>query len=88
MVSGSSACYSSSFLLLLIPALILFVVFAVLVAFTDLSASVQHVFIEANIEYFYANGTIIPAGIESNDSGKLITWVKTVSIPAPSSYSA
>lgn len=34
---------------LLIPALILFVVFAVLVAFTDLSSSVQHVFIEANI---------------------------------------
>ncbi len=38
----------------------------------------------ANIEYFYANGTIIPAWIESNDSGKLITWVKTVSIPASS----
>ncbi|MEM3245735.1 MAG: hypothetical protein QXN16_03125, partial [Candidatus Micrarchaeaceae archaeon] len=30
----------------------------------------------ANFEYFYANGTIIPAWIESNSSGKLITWVK------------
>ena len=37
----------------------------------------------ANFEYFYANGTIIPAWIESNSSGKLITWVKlTPSIPA------
>ena len=38
----------------------------------------------ANFEYFYSNGTIIPAWIESNSSGKLITWVKTVSIPASS----
>ena len=38
----------------------------------------------ANFEYFYSNGTIIPAWIESNNSGKLITWVKTVSIPASS----
>ena len=39
----------------------------------------------ANFEYFYANGTIIPAWIESNSSGKLITWVKlTPSIPANS----
>ncbi|MEM3661569.1 MAG: hypothetical protein QXG73_01935, partial [Candidatus Micrarchaeaceae archaeon] len=30
----------------------------------------------ANFEYFYANGTIIPAWIESNSSGKIITWVK------------
>ncbi|MEM3860622.1 MAG: hypothetical protein QW478_14715, partial [Candidatus Micrarchaeaceae archaeon] len=30
----------------------------------------------ANFEYFYANGTIIPAWIESNSSGKLVTWVK------------
>ncbi|MEM3416325.1 MAG: hypothetical protein QW719_03240, partial [Candidatus Micrarchaeaceae archaeon] len=30
----------------------------------------------ANFEYFYSNGTIIPAWIESNSSGKLITWVK------------
>ena len=29
----------------------------------------------ANFEYFYANGNIIPAWIENNDSGKLITWV-------------
>ena len=34
---------------LLVPALILFVVFAVLVAFTDLGTAVQHVFISANI---------------------------------------
>ena len=38
----------------------------------------------ANFEYFYANGTIIPAWIESNSSGKLTTWVKTISIPASS----
>ena len=38
----------------------------------------------ANFEYFYTNGTIVPAWIESNSSGKLITWVKTVSIPASS----
>ncbi len=30
----------------------------------------------ANFEYFYQNGTIIPAWIESNSSGKLVTWVK------------
>jgi len=37
----------------------------------------------ANFEYFYANGTIIPAWIESNSSGKLITWAKlTPSIAA------
>ncbi|MGC8652312.1 MAG: DUF2341 domain-containing protein [Candidatus Micrarchaeia archaeon] len=30
----------------------------------------------ANFEYFYANGTIIPAWIESNINGKLITWVR------------
>ena len=34
---------------LLIPILILFVVFAVLVVFTDLSTAVQHVFVTANI---------------------------------------
>ena len=34
---------------LLIPALILFAVFAVLVAFTDLSTAVQHVFVQAGI---------------------------------------
>ena len=38
----------------------------------------------ANFEYFYANGTLIPSWIESNSSGKLVTWVKTVSIPASS----
>ena len=30
----------------------------------------------ANFEYFYANGTIIPAWIESNSSNKITTWVK------------
>ncbi|MEM4097767.1 MAG: hypothetical protein QXS81_03685, partial [Candidatus Micrarchaeaceae archaeon] len=30
----------------------------------------------ANFEYFYSNGTIIPGWIESNTSGKIITWVK------------
>jgi len=40
----------------------------------------------ANFEYFYANGTVIPAWIESNNSGKLITWVKLANgIPASSS---
>ena len=39
----------------------------------------------ANFEYFYSNGTIIPAWIESNSSGKLITWVKIAGgIPASS----
>ena len=38
----------------------------------------------ANFEYFYSNGTIIPAWIESNSSGVLHTWVKTISIPASS----
>ncbi len=33
----------------------------------------------ANFEYFYANGTVIPAWIESNQSGTLITWVKLAS---------
>ena len=37
----------------------------------------------ANFEYFYANGTIIPSWIESNNSGKLVTWAKlSKSIPA------
>jgi len=30
----------------------------------------------ANFEYFYANGTIIPAWIESNSSNIITTWVK------------
>ena len=39
----------------------------------------------ANFEYFYANGTVIPSWIESNSSGKLITWVKIAGgIPASS----
>ena len=38
----------------------------------------------ANFEYFYANGTIIPAWIESNSSGKLITWANTIGIGASS----
>jgi hypothetical protein len=37
----------------------------------------------ANFEYFYANGAIIPSWIESNNSGKLVTWAKlSKSIPA------
>ncbi|MGC8571822.1 MAG: hypothetical protein ACP5LH_00875 [Candidatus Micrarchaeia archaeon] len=36
----------------------------------------------ANFEFFYANGTIIPAWIESNSSGILHIWIKTKSIPA------
>ncbi|MCL5433828.1 MAG: hypothetical protein M1538_02520, partial [Candidatus Marsarchaeota archaeon] len=40
----------------------------------------------ANFEYFYANGTVIPAWIESNNSGKLITWVNIKGgIPSSSS---
>ncbi|MEM3426606.1 MAG: hypothetical protein QXI42_12520, partial [Thermoproteota archaeon] len=30
----------------------------------------------ASFEYFYSNGTVIPSWIESNTSGKIITWVK------------
>ncbi len=30
----------------------------------------------ANFEYFYPNGTIIPAWIENNNSGNLVTWIK------------
>lgn len=30
----------------------------------------------ANFEYFYNNGTIIPSWIESNTTGKIITWLK------------
>ncbi|MEM4065225.1 MAG: hypothetical protein QW582_03350, partial [Candidatus Micrarchaeaceae archaeon] len=30
----------------------------------------------ANFEFFYSNGTVIPGWIESNSSGKIITWVK------------
>ena len=40
---------------------------------------------QANFEYFYSNGTIIPAWIESNTSGKLITWAKIAPVmPADS----
>ena len=39
----------------------------------------------ANFEYFYHNGTIIPSWIESNTTGKLITWINLKSgIPASS----
>ncbi|MGC8648594.1 MAG: hypothetical protein ACP5SJ_03860, partial [Candidatus Micrarchaeia archaeon] len=38
----------------------------------------------ANFEFFYANGTVIPAWIESNSSGTLHVWLKTKSIPASS----
>jgi len=35
----------------------------------------------ANFEFFYQNGTIIPAWIESNSSGTLHVWLKIKSIP-------
>ena len=40
--------------------------------------------VSANFEYFYANGTIIPAWIESNVSNSITTWAKTIAIPASS----
>ena len=39
----------------------------------------------ANFEFVYGNGTVIPAWIESNNSGKLIIWLKISSISASSS---
>jgi len=39
----------------------------------------------ANFEFVYNNGTVIPAWIESNNSGKLIIWLKINSILALSS---
>jgi len=39
----------------------------------------------ANFEFVYNNGSIIPAWIESNNSGKLIIWLKINSIPASDS---
>jgi len=39
----------------------------------------------ANFEFSYANNTIIPAWIESNNSGTLTIWLKIYSIPASSS---
>ena len=39
----------------------------------------------ANFEFTYANNTIIPAWIESNNSGTLTIWLKLYSIPALSS---
>jgi len=39
----------------------------------------------ANFEFSYANGTIIPSWIESNNSGTLTIWLKIYSIPASSS---
>jgi len=36
----------------------------------------------ANFKFSYADGSIIPAWIESNNSGKLIVWLKLNSIPA------
>jgi len=39
----------------------------------------------ANFEFVYGNGTVIPAWIESNNSGVLIIWLKIHSIPASSS---
>jgi len=38
----------------------------------------------ANFEFSYANNTIIPAWVESNDSGVLTIWLSLVSIPANS----
>ena len=39
----------------------------------------------ANFEFVYGNGTVIPTWIESNNSGKLIIWLKINSILALSS---
>jgi len=39
----------------------------------------------ANFEFVYGNGTVIPAWIESNNSGTLIIWLKIHSISASSS---
>ena len=39
----------------------------------------------ANFEFSYSNNTIIPAWIESNNSGVLTIWLKLYSIPALSS---
>jgi len=39
----------------------------------------------ADFEFSYANNTIIPAWIESNNSGTLTIWLKMYSIPASSS---
>jgi len=39
----------------------------------------------ANFEFVYGNGTVIPAWIESNNSGILTVWLKIHSIPASSS---
>ena len=41
----------------------------------------------ANFEFVYGNGTVIPAWIESNNSGKLTIWLKISSISASSSLS-
>ena len=52
---------------------------------SDYSSYISYSGNEANFEYFSSNGAIIPAWIESNNSGKLITWVKLASgIPANS----
>jgi hypothetical protein len=41
----------------------------------------------ANFEYFYSNGTIIPSWINTNSTGKIVTWIKlNPSIPASSSF--
>ena len=37
-----------------------------------------------NVEFFYANGTIIPSWLENYTSGHAIWWVKTGSIAASS----
>jgi len=42
----------------------------------------------ANFEYFYANGTIIPAWIESNSSNIITTWVKLSNTILPNTGSS
>jgi len=42
----------------------------------------------ANFEYFYQNGTIIPAWIESNISNRIITWVKVSNTIFPNTGSS
>ena len=42
---------------------------------TTINASINYNNSTANFEYSYTNGTIIPAWIESNNSGVITTWL-------------
>lgn len=52
---------------------------------SDYSSYIDYNSNTANFEFIYPNNTHIPAWIESNDSGKLITFAKLNNIPAGSS---